>query len=321
MVPMLKRRKWTLKETFLSKTRLVLILTIILTVVFNKLVNQLLTRHVPVENGLYSYYTYEYSLGIYGVVFAIPAIFLSILIVRFFLNLTNKNQSKTSLSRNDFIWYSLYGKVIGLIIFVLLSKVANFFTSKMEVTNLWEGFQWFGLVAIIPAIFAFFVAMLTNKYMIRLTRTNKRLVNEIESGLYDTKLRNEKTKIRVLKRLKKGNVSTIQGALWRIRIIDFFIFIGMTLLTIIMFIVELFSPNSAGSSSSVGGGIRMNRLQQKQKTELELKRQKEKTAYAAKEYVKQMNYNSNTIFAQNRADDLKRELKKQKELEEQMKRF
>ncbi|WP_416876542.1 hypothetical protein, partial [Kitasatospora sp. SC0581] len=120
----------------------------------------------------------------------------------------------------------------------------------MEVTNLWEGFQWFGLVAIIPAIFAFFVAMLTNKYMIRLTRTNKRLVNEIESGLYDTKLRNEKTKIRVLKRLKKGNVSTIQGALWRIRIIDFFIFIGMTLLTIIMFIVELFSPNSAGSSSS-----------------------------------------------------------------------
>src|SRR5690606_37677108 len=145
------------------------------------------------------------------------------------------------------------------------------------------------------------------------------LVNEIESGLYDTKLRNEKTKIRVLKRLKKGNVSTIQGALWRIRIIDFFIFIGMTLLTIIMFIVELFSPNSAGSSSSVGGGIRMNRLQQKQKTEL--KRQKEKTAYAAKEYVKQMNYNSNTIFAQNRADDLKRELKKQKELEEQMKRF
>lgn len=157
--------------------------------------------------------------------------------------------------------------------------------------------------------------------MIRLTRTNKRLVNEIESGLYDTKLRNEKTKIRVLKRLKKGNVSTIQGALWRIRIIDFFIFIGMTLLTIIMFIVELFSPNSAGSSSSVGGDIRMNRLQQKQKTELELKRQKEKTAYAAKKYVKQMNYNSNTIFAKNRADDLKRELKKQKELEEQMKRF
>jgi len=50
-----------------------------------------MTLEVTVEQGLYSSYTNHFSLGIYSVVFSIPAGFSSILIVKFFMNILKRS--------------------------------------------------------------------------------------------------------------------------------------------------------------------------------------------------------------------------------------
>lgn len=306
-----------MKETLIHKTRPIIILTIILTIVFNKLLNQLLTREVSAEGGLYSSYTIHFSLGMYGIVLAIPAFIVSIFMVKIFLDWTNKKSADYVANRSEFKWYSMYGTVIGLVIFVLLSQGMTSYTSDMQVHTLWEGFQWAGMVLIIPAALAILAALLMNRIMIRLTNTNGRLIEKIAAGQYDERFKDEENKQRVLNLLEKGRVSTITGAVWRLRIRDVILMITGSIILVLMTIVEFFSPS--GSSSSSGGGS--NYYIRKNELETKLRKQKEKTAAAKKEYIKQMNYNSDTIFAQNRADDLERELRKQKELEELNKRF
>lgn len=195
-------RRWTMKETVKEKPLSVIILTIILTIAINKLVNRILTQEVILEEGLYSSRTIHFSLGSYGVIFAIPAGFISILVVKFFMNKI-KRQSNSFANEKTFKWYSIYGTICGYIILFLLLNLTNTYASQMMVTHVWDSFLYLAVLFVIPIVFAVISAKLINKVMIHMTNTNRRLIEEIETGRYDGEFQSNRNKTRVLKLLKK----------------------------------------------------------------------------------------------------------------------
>lgn len=288
--------KWTMKNILTGKTRPVIILTIILTIVFNKLFNQLMTREVIVEGGLYSSYTNHFSIGIYGAVFAIPAGFISILIVKFFMNI-KKGKPDSFDDERKFKWYSIYGTVCGFVILFLLANLNSTLADQMEISNVWDGFKWAFAVIIIPVVIAVISAKLLNKVMIRITNTNGKLIEAIQSGRYDAEFSNMDDKNRVLKLLEKGNVSSIKGGLWFLRIRDFTIIVVGGIIFAMFFLLDKVTPTIGQRGRGGGWDYRQSKLyQERQRLKSEANytaEQKRKQAdYSRRMYVKQANYNA-----------------------------
>ncbi|GAB3790497.1 hypothetical protein [Virgibacillus kimchii] len=289
-----KMGKWTMKETLLGKTRTVIILTAILTFIMNKVINRIMTKEVAVEGGLYSSYTYEFSLGIYGLVFAIPAGFLSILIVMIFMNLIKGKPSGTFHHQKEFKWYSIYGTITG---FVLLFLIINFnpYTSEMQVTNVWEGFLWVGLEMLIPIAIAVTAAKLINIVMVRITNTNGMLIEEIKTtGKHAGMFSSEEEKNRVLKQLKKGNASTIKGALRRLKINDFFLMVGGGFIALFVILSKAIPKVE---NKYTGWNQEMDKAHQakkqiKSEANRAVEQKRKKANYSGRKFVDQFNYNA-----------------------------
>lgn len=307
-------RKWTMKEILKDKTRSVMLLAIILTIIINKLVNQIMTREVVSENGII--YTYHFSLGIHGVVFVIPAGFISILIVKFFMN-TIKSRTTSFEDEKEFKWYSIYGTICGFIILYFL--INNPYASQMQVTDVWEGFKWVAVAMIIPIVISVLSAKLINKVMIRITNTNGRLIKEIKAGRRDGDFPSLGEKDRVLKLLEKGVVSTVKGGLLRLKIRDFFLIVGGGFIVALLFLFKAV-PKIGGRTGATGTGwdYGQNKLHQERKrlkSEANYKAdQKRKQAdYTKRQFIKQANYNPKYAQSEwNRAVRDEREYQKAK---------
>lgn len=290
--------KWTMKNVLTGKTRPVIILTIILTIVINKLFNQIMSREVAVENGLYSSYNIEFSLGIYGVVFAIPAVFISILIMKFFMNKIKRNSDYSFEEAVKFKWYSIYGTVSGFIILYLLINSVGTYADQIQVSNLWEAIKWFLVALIIPVVIAVLSAKLINKVMLRITNTNRNLIADIQSGRYDSGFANKEDKSDVLKLLTKGRVSTIKGGLWFLKIRSYIIIAVAGIVFGLWFLINKITPTIGQSAArSAGWGYAESELHQAKKrlkSEAHYKaEQKRKQAdHSRRRYIKQANYNA-----------------------------
>ncbi|MEK5645603.1 MULTISPECIES: hypothetical protein [Paenibacillus] len=289
-------RRWTMKETVKEKPLSVIILTIILTIAINKLVNRILTQEVILEEGLYSSRTIHFSLGSYGVIFAIPAGFISILVVKFFMNKI-KRQSNSFANEKTFKWYSIYGTICGYIILFLLLNLTNTYASQMMVTHVWDSFLYLAVLFVIPIVFAVISAKLINKVMIHMTNTNRRLIEEIETGRYDGEFQSNRNKTRVLKLLKKGEVSTIKGGLLRLKILDLLLMVGGTIIFIPLLLINKFTPKLEKRNYATGWNNGLSELHQERKRlksqAYDTAEQKRKQAnFSKRMFIKQANYNA-----------------------------
>lgn len=239
---MKKMRKLTMKETLKDKTASIIILTIILTIAINKLVKGFLTREEIIGEGLYSSRTIHFSLGIYGLIFAIPASLLSTLIVMFFMNKV-KRQTYSYNDEINFKWYSIYGTVSGYVILFLLVNLTNTYASQILVSDVWDAVKHLAVLFIIPIVFALIFAKSINKIMMRITNTNGGLIQEIEAGRHDEEFVGNDNKTRVLKLLKKGNVHTIKGGLFRLKTIDFLFMFVNVIIFVLWILVSKLIPN------------------------------------------------------------------------------
>ncbi|PKQ89433.1 hypothetical protein CXK86_20525 [Paenibacillus sp. BGI2013] len=292
---MKEMNKWTMKETLKGKTFSIIILTIILTIAINKLVNRIMTQEVIFEGGLYSSYTNHFSLGIYGVIFAIPAGFISILVVKLFTNKI-KRQSNPFDYEKKFKWHSMYGTVCGFIILFLLLNLTNTYASQMLVSDVWDGFIHLAISFIIPIVFAVISAKLINKVMVRITNTNGRLIEEIEAGKYDREILSQRDKARMLKLLKKGSVSSLKGGMMRLKVIDFLLLVGGTIVFVLLLVldkvVSLFSnPNHGTGWSNGESNLHEERERLKSKAYDNAEEKREQADFSKKMFVKQANYN------------------------------
>lgn len=291
--------RWTMKETLKGKTVSVIILTIILTIAMNKLVNGLLTQEETIGEGLYSSRTIHFSIGIYGLIFVIPAGFISTLIMKFFMNKI-LSQSYASKGEISFKWYSLYGTVIGYIILFLLINLTNTYASQMLVSNIWDAIKYLAVLIIIPIIFAVISAKTINKVMIRITNTNRSLIEEILAGRYDAIFLNHGNKTRVLKLLKKGNVHTIKGGLLRLKILDILLMVRRIIIFVPLVLLNALIPNIGKLYHLTGGeDTGESNLDQQYQERKKLKSEADDTAEEKREQVnfskrmfeKQANYN------------------------------
>lgn len=292
---MKEMNKWTMKETLKGKTLPVIILTIILTIAINKLINRVMTQEVIFEGGLYTSHTNHFSLGIYGVIFVIPAGFISILVVKLLTNKI-KRQPISFDDEKNFKWHSMYGTVCGFIILFLLLNLTNTYASQVLVSDVWDALIHLAITFIIPIVFAIISAKLINKVMVRVTNTNGRLIEEIEAGKYDGGILSQKDKARMLKLLKKGSVSSLKGGMLRLKVIDFLLMVGGTIVFALLFLLDKTVSMFGNPNHSTGwnnGESNLHKEKERLKSEAyDTAEEKRKQANFSKEkFVKQANYN------------------------------
>ncbi|SDN78756.1 hypothetical protein [Alkalicoccus daliensis] len=161
--------KWNMQKVLQSHTRSVIILTIILTFAFNKLLNKILTREIILEEGLYSSHTVEFSLGVYGIILAIPAGLFSIWLIKLILNKRNIQPNPVDRA-GSFKWHRIYGTVIGFIIFFITIEYT--FNGSLDADHVGEAIIQLGIVIGLPGILAILSAKIINKVMIQKEPSN-----------------------------------------------------------------------------------------------------------------------------------------------------
>ncbi|SEO45073.1 hypothetical protein SAMN04488134_107176 [Amphibacillus marinus] len=285
--------KWTMKDTLIGRTRSVIILTVLLTMAIIRIVNQLLTHEVVQENGMVT--TFHFSLGIYGLVFAIPAGLISILIVKFFVNI---KKDKTNAIQGDrtFKWYSIYGTICGFIILMPLIDLLRTYTAEMLVTNVWEGFQMLGIL-FMPIIIAIVFARLINYVLIQITNTNGYLIEQIKAGHYHSDLPNDEVKSKVIKLLETGRVSTIKGGLVLLRVRNAILTVGGGILFALFFLFRMAAPKMEGTNPAIGGdysqsNIHNARRRLKDQAYYNAEQKRKQADHSRRRYISQANYNA-----------------------------
>ena len=296
--------KWTLKEVVINKTRPA-ILTILLTLALTKLINQIFTREVVLENG-FIHTTNFFLSGPAMLLLAIPVSFISVLLMKLFMNMGGKQATPVE-HRLEFTWYSIYGIVIGLLAFFTLSTGLNTFVASVAVDTLGGGFLWTSIALFVPAGVAIAFAIILNRVMIRITNTNSRLILEIEQGQHEHYFKDFDSKEHVIKALRKGHTSTITGAIWYVRGAKFLrrtVVAIMKAFGALAVLLWKLTPtiNRAGSSGGSYQPVRSTSMSQseldqknkKEKSQAEFEaRQKQKQAnYSQKKFVDQFNYNA-----------------------------
>jgi hypothetical protein len=97
---------------------------------------------------------------------------------------------------------------------------------------------------------------LINKVVVRITNTNGRLTEEIEVGKYDGEILSQRDKARMLNLLKKGSVSSLEGGMLRLKVIDFLLLVGAIIVFVLLLVLDkvvlLFSHPNHGSKWNNG---------------------------------------------------------------------
>lgn len=289
-------RKWTMMETLKGKTRSVVILTIILTIIVNKLLNQimnsLINRNVAQDMSHLYTTTVHFSFGYYGVIFAIPAGIISILIVNFFMNRTKKEHDNLGDERT-FKWYSIYGIICGIFILSLLKDLSMIDVFQLSFSNSLVEYLYTVTIFFAPMVIAILSTMVINRVMLRITNTNAKLIERIENGNFSMDIPDERTKGELLKLLKKGHVSTIRGGKFYLNIQNV---IAAIIYGVTVFIIALFEATPKMKTTGYGGQNRMQTLHNesnkvKSNLEHEAKKKKDHANYKFNKAMDQIKYN------------------------------
>lgn len=290
-----KKKEWTLLEAFKDKSMSIIVMTIIGTFGLNYLINVMMTRYLSAraqaqnDTTLFTRHV-EFSFGTFGIILAIPVFIVILLLTYFLLNLS-KGKLNVGEQRQQIVfrWSTIYGIVIGVIVWQVLAQV---FLSMSAVVH--PIFGWFS--ALLAPVIAIIVGALLNRIMVRYTGGNIDLVHEIESGIHDSRIK-DKNIDKMINILSKGDATSIRGAKFRLVFNNifgwFFGFFGK----IIWFFVEAFlesgGSRNSRSSGGYGGGLSVSDTRKKMKSEAHAKADKMRSQanYTKKHYVKQANYN------------------------------
>lgn len=296
-------KRWTVKEIIKGKFLWVLLLTILLTYLSTKLINRLFTREVTLDNGFI--HTTHFHLNLPAIlILMIPVGFISVFLLQLFFNKFSR-QAGPSESHNAFTWYSMYGIVIGFLAFSGLTRLAFTKIMTQEIETTVQGLLWVGFVLILPAAVSITLTMLLNWGMIRLTKTNRRILAEIEQHQHEHRFKTPELKEKVIKALRLGRASTISGAIIYVRIVSFII--GTVKLTVAGFVALIamlasaFSPgnHSGGGSSYTGpgrsvsqGDINAQKAEEKRQAQYQARQDQKQANYSARRFADQFNYNA-----------------------------
>lgn len=221
--------RWTIKEVLIGKTFQVIVLTIIISIALIKLANAALTFYGNIGNT--SLMRYDYDFGLYSLVLVLPAILFSAIILKVIINLQGKNVNYVSeeeaLSAHKkevrFKWHRAYSIVFGYLVMILMFK--GFFafvdkrrdyTTKSICFHLVLGILCF----IIPVV----VSNVLNKLMIKITSTNRELIEEMKLGAHNDQIKdkflNEKDFYGIIKILENAEALSIKSsvAIYRIKV-------------------------------------------------------------------------------------------------------
>lgn len=287
---------WTAKEIVKGKTISFLVLTLLLTKILNVVLNNGLTYMMNIDNT--TIYTYNYSVGTLGILLAIPAALLSIWIIKGFLRLKDfisrspsngaeAVKAKRMLGQEkNFKWYSVYGIVLGYLFLQYIGmNLITYISQKYMDDN-----AIFTLISTIVVLtIAILLVILINKFMIRITNTNKEVLHDIDQGMYDSKIKNTEDKNEIIEILGKGKAGSVRGALLYLllkrSLIKTVKAVVLVVWGTIMALVAIFSP-SGGRASTEGratfGGSSNSNDKQKAKDEAhwDAKQKQKKAAYA-----------------------------------------
>lgn len=310
-----------MKETLKVKTLPVIILTVILTIACNMFINRMFTQEVKFEEGLYSSRTVHFSLGISGLVFVIPSVLVSILIVRFLMNRV-KRPTVSFKSESVFKWHTLYGMTCGGILLFFLIKQVPAYADRISVSNVGEALIHMTVLFLIPIVIAVLCTKLINKIMIRITNTNVRLIREIETGKHNGAFSDLKKKAKVLKLLKKGSVTTLKGGIWRVNISNFLFLTGRTAVFVPLSLLDYSKSqtNQVPQRSTPANSENLEKKHQEKKNlqseaYYESEQKRKQADFSKKQFIKQANYNikySSTELNRARRDQQEYEKAKRK---------
>lgn len=213
--------RWTSKEIVSGKTLSTIILTIISSVVLIKVANALITLVGNIGNT--NRFTRNYSFGIFSVIFIIPAIVLSIEILKVITNReavdikTVYQQEAIAVHKREtkFKWRWVYSLVIGYIIMIIFFKANTLIFLNEQVGSL--KFIMRTLLGFIVCLASpIILSNIINYIMIKVTQTNKELIEEIRLGKHNEQIpqvyMNDRDLSGIIKILKKAEALRINSA-------------------------------------------------------------------------------------------------------------
>ncbi len=229
-----KERQWTVKEILRGKTLPFIALSAFFTYSINNGANKLLTHWLNINNT--TMMRQNYSFGIVGAIFVIPAVLLSLGILKIvlktksvFIPVSNdpflEDEAKRIESQEkQFKWYSVYGIVLG---YFFLGTMVNLgrnkwlkyvaASDKLQ-DNIYLETAGYSAIMFTCLISTILAVMVVNKIMIKKTGTNKDLLKDINQGRYESKFSNTQEKNETIKLLQVGRLGSVKSALTYLKI-------------------------------------------------------------------------------------------------------
>lgn len=325
------KRRYTLKDIILGQTIPFILLTIVLAFILNNYANKGLNAYLNMNND-HPLYTPVYSFGKLGIVFIIPAAMISLFALKLFFIAIRKQSSSATIDSTDqkgriFRWYALYGAGLGVLMyrfsFMYLIDYVGSVGSNDVIQAILMVVTTFGGLAIMV-----YVVRFINESMVKHTKTNVEILDDIDKGLHDSIFTKNIEKDRVIRFLQRGWTTNLKVAM-------FYAFIQQQIVRFIRFIIKLylkyigwifkqllqglFSGDSYhyGGSGDGGGSARnpakdAYELQKEKDTaHWDVKQKERQAAYSAKHAVKRINYNA--YHAGNKAHQAVRNIDKAEE--------
>lgn len=330
-----KNEPWSMLEIIKGKTFLFLVLTIILTFLFKNIANDSLNYFLNKNND--SFYSPQYSFGLYSYILALPASLLSILIIKTWLKLRNffqkpsnnkaiyKEYEQKIHQEKKFKWYSLYGIAIGFfVVLPILLKITNDPLEKYINNDF--AYMTANATILFTSVLSSFII---NKIMIHITNTNEDLLSEISLGKYDSHFKNEQDKTKIIKILKRGRMSSVKGALFYLFVLQSLIIVSKWFIYTFLAMISVVD-NAMGRSNSKSRTLSKNNAHSnypdnkkniKKEAQRDAKNKQEKANAAWKHAGKQARHNPNTIHLKERlkkAESLQKSANKSKEYEKKL---
>jgi len=293
-----------MKQVIKTKFIWVFLLTVLFTLLVTKLINQIFTREVTLDSGFV--HTTHVHLNVPAMlVLAVPIGFMSLLLIQLFMNKFSKQEPHEA--RNGFNWYSLYGIILGFITFAVLASTVSSRIYAHEFVGTTEEVLWTLFAAIFPFVAAISLTLFINWGMMRLTNTNSEIISEVKGNLHNERLKDKKTKEKVLKALQRGHASTVTGAVIYVRTTSI-IFGSIKAIVggFIFIVVKLAEFLSSGISSGRSGGgpvstpnfmssesdIRAKEKEAKRQAQYRARQDQKQADYSRKKFIDQFNYNA-----------------------------
>ena len=317
-----KRNKWTSKEIIKGKTLPFIVMTVFFTYIINVLANRSLTYLLNI--GSTSTWTHIYGFGVLGIIFAIPAAFISIFIIKIGLKIKGTSRPKSNdplheykaereeNQEKQFKWHNIYGIVLGYFFLGFIFNLSKKLTQYIHTTGLQDRpileSNISLLITIACIVITVKVVKTLNKIMIEKTNTNKEVMYDVMEGIYDSDFSNIQQKDRTLKLLEMGKVSSVKSALTYLKtqkwVRNFGIF--SLAITSILFlatfgVVNFFAKEAIVTSGRISGGSvgnfsENNRVDKETRNHArwDAEEKKKKANYAQHQANKQAAYNPNT---------------------------